>query len=305
MADSFTFRTLGTLHCEQEGKYDAARQATAADDAVHGRLVLDGSAFEHLDHALDDVDGFSHVWLVYVFHKSADNWRPHVRPPRGDRRIGVLATRAPYRPNPIGMSVVPLLAVDRAALTLEIGRHDLLDGTPVIDIKPYVAHCDRIEPPLRQGWLDGLAQDGDGDLFAVTIGERAQNQLDALNMPAFVTFLRQQLAVEPLSKKRKRLRLLDRDSWKPIETTSTSLAQAPPPSPSLWEVAYKTWRAVFSADTDAHTVDVLCIRSGWRSCELVTAEGDVVGGGDDDKYARDKFVHRSFLDRFGWDLVRS
>ncbi len=98
--------------------------------------------------ALRGIEGFSHLWLLWEFSESVcDNWSPTVRPPRlgGNKRVGVFATRSPFRPNPIGLSSVKLeRIIDDANLgtVLEISGADLMDGTPIYDIKPYIAYTD-------------------------------------------------------------------------------------------------------------------------------------------------------------------
>ena len=90
--------------------------------------------------ALKDLDGFDRIWVISWLHLNK-HWNPTVRPPRGPKvKRGTLATRAPHRPNPIGLSALKLLGVD--GLTLQVEGVDLLDQTPVLDIKPYVAYCD-------------------------------------------------------------------------------------------------------------------------------------------------------------------
>lgn len=98
--------------------------------------------------ALRGIEGFSHLWLIWQFSQSLRaDWSPTVRPPRlgGNTRMGVFATRSPFRPNGLGLSCVRLLAVERTSedgTVLRVGGADLLDGTPIFDIKPYVPYCD-------------------------------------------------------------------------------------------------------------------------------------------------------------------
>ena len=102
--------------------------------------------------ALRDIDGFDRIWLITWLHLNP-KWGPLVRPPRGGRRRGVLATRSPHHPNPIGLSAVLLERVEGG--TLHIKGCDLIDGTPVLDIKPYVPYCDAFEDSAA-GWVDDV-----------------------------------------------------------------------------------------------------------------------------------------------------
>ncbi len=111
----------------------------------------------NLDRALQDLDGFSHIWVIYWMHLN-QGWNPTVMPPRGPKiRRGLLATRAPHRPNPLGLSAVRLERIE--GLRLHIRGHDMLDGTPVLDIKPYIPEADAI-PQADPGWTRLIAASG-------------------------------------------------------------------------------------------------------------------------------------------------
>ena len=99
---------------------------------------------------LKDLDGFSHVILLYHFHRATD-WEPIVTPFMDCQPRGVFSTRAPKRPNPIGISIVKLSRIDKTVLHIE--NVDVLDGTPLLDIKPYVPQFDQF-PADRTGWLE-------------------------------------------------------------------------------------------------------------------------------------------------------
>ena len=120
--------------------------------------------------ALRGIEGYSHLWLLWGFSEAPmENWSPTVRPPRlgGNKRMGVFATRSPFRPNPIGLSSVRLLKVDEGALI--VSGADVLDGTPVYDIKPYLSFSDS-HPDALNGFAEDTAdyrlQLANGDLLA-------------------------------------------------------------------------------------------------------------------------------------------
>lgn len=102
--------------------------------------------------AYRDLEGFDRIWLIFLFHRS-QGWKTEVRPPRGGGKRSVLATRSPHRPNALGMSCVSLLGVEAGCL--RVHGIDLLDGTPILDIKPYVPYTDAFSES-RAGWIDRL-----------------------------------------------------------------------------------------------------------------------------------------------------
>jgi tRNA-Thr(GGU) m(6)t(6)A37 methyltransferase TsaA len=135
---------------------DAPRQPQLAED-VEGTVELyAGRGYED---ALCDLELFDHLWLVVWFDRNV-GYKPKVQPPRSSVKRGVFATRAPYRPNPIGLSAVRLVRVE--GLRLFVRGLDLLDGTPVLDIKPYIPYCDAI-PEANHGWLEIEARAHTGD----------------------------------------------------------------------------------------------------------------------------------------------
>lgn len=113
--------------------------------------------------ALRGLEGYSHIWLLWEFSESIrEGWSPTVRPPRlgGNERVGVFATRSPFRPNPIGLSSVRLLGIEKEegnGLVLQVAGADLLDGTPIYDIKPYLPHVD--SHPEATGGFAGEVKD--------------------------------------------------------------------------------------------------------------------------------------------------
>ena len=154
----------------------ADRQAAprqAALEPVAARIELTPSA--DFEHALADLDQWSHIWVLYWFHENTD-WRPKVLPPRSVEKRGVFATRAPHRPNPIGLSAVALERVE--GCTVHIRGADMIDGTPVLDIKPYVPYADALAG-ANSGWLgrEDLPVRDPGPRFTVQFAAHARRQL--------------------------------------------------------------------------------------------------------------------------------
>ena len=145
MADLFSMRPIARIHSEFGSKFGVPRQSGLVE-SLSATVVFEPE-FRNAD-ALRGLEGFSHIWLIWVFDQSVrQGWSPTVRPPRlgGNTRMGVFATRSPFRPNPIGLSSVTLEAVEDTAhdgTVLRVRGADLVDGTPILDIKPYLPYVD-------------------------------------------------------------------------------------------------------------------------------------------------------------------
>lgn len=148
-------KIIARIHTPFDTKFGIPRQSGVAAE-VKGEIVFEPEYRE--PEAVRGLEGFSHIWLIWCFSESVtDKWSPTVRPPRlgGNVRMGVFATRSPFRPNPIGLSSVELEEIeftrDRGPV-LHVRGADLMDGTPIFDIKPYVAYADS-HPDALSGFL--------------------------------------------------------------------------------------------------------------------------------------------------------
>ena len=140
-----TFRSIGIIHTPFRDLSGMPIQPSAAE-GVEGTVILDPA----LQEGLQDLEGFSHIILLYYFHQAGDP-KLLVKPYLDDEQRGLFATRAPRRPNGIGFSIVKLLKIQGNILT--VANVDILDGTPLLDIKPYIPYFDRPEAD-RVGWLE-------------------------------------------------------------------------------------------------------------------------------------------------------
>jgi len=252
------FNPIGYVKAAQQYKYQQPRQGEFASNK--GRVVLEpGFNFEQ---ALEDLAGFNKIWLVYVFHQN-EGWRPKVDPPvcPDGKKKGVFATRSPYRPNSIGISCVDLIAVNGRELLME--NFDLLDGTPVLDIKPYISHYDS-HPEASLGWVP-QSLPADMAISFSPEAELAAGWIIENQGPDLFDLAKVQLSVDPLNQKRKRIKLLEGGQV---------------------ELAFRTWRLKFLPGEE--DLEILSISSGYSVEDLMP--------GADDPYG-DKDLHRSFRKR--------
>ena len=140
-----TFSVIARMHSDFDQKFGIPRQSGLVEE-LESTIVFEPE-FRNPD-ALRGLEGFSHLWIVWEFSKARrEGWSPTVRPPRlgGNQRLGVFATRSPFRPNPIGLSCVKLVGVEQTeehGWVIRVAGADLLNGTPIYDIKPYLPYAD-------------------------------------------------------------------------------------------------------------------------------------------------------------------
>lgn len=261
---SYSFRPIGFFRGAAARKYDAPRQGAFASAGEGVVELLPGRNFET---ALRDLDGFERVWIVFVFDRNGDAWRPTSRPPvppRGRDRVGLFATRAPYRPNPIGLTCARLVDVRGRRVT--VAETDLLDGTPVLDLKPYIPAADAF-PDARAGWVDAQAPDRRNVSESPLFREQASEIL-ALGGPDLASTARLQLSLDPFDASRKRVARCD--------------------VPGRGTLALRMFRVDFRADAATPALVLERIRSAYSPAELASS---------DDPYG-DKPLHRRFTERF-------
>jgi tRNA (adenine37-N6)-methyltransferase len=245
-----TFSPIGFFSSAQIEPYQAARQPDK--NSMPGIIKLNSG--HNFEQALIDLDGCTHIWIIYHFHKN-EHWKPMVLTPRSEKKIGVFATRAPYRPNPIGMTVVKLEKIE--GLNIFVGPNDLLNQTPILDIKPYHPESDLIQNSSLK-WLNQNTKK-----YKINFSPLATSQIDFLNsngLSELKTFILRQLEYDPINADKKRV----------SENTG------------YWTLSYRTWRVDFIlVDT---TASVVGIRSGYTEDDFKKNE---------DPYT-DKDLHQKF-----------
>lgn len=202
---SLTCCPIGFMRTAMRYKFDAPHQPDGSAEREGWIELLPGRGFEE---ALGDLAGFSRVWLVWWFHRNT-RWRARVLPPRGPaQRRGVFATRSPHRPNPIGLTAVPLLGVE--GLKVRVGSNDLIDGTPILDIKPYLPSVDAY-PEESIGWLAEIDAAEGEPRYRVVLEPLAEEQAEWLRTTGgvdFVTRARELLSRDPSPHRTRRIRRL-------------------------------------------------------------------------------------------------
>ena len=155
-----TIQVIARMHSDFATKFGIPRQSGLVEE-LKSTIVFEPE-FRNPD-ALRGIEGFSHLWIIWQFSGAVrQSWSPTVRPPRlgGNTRMGVFATRSPFRPNHLGLSSVKLLGVEQTAqygTVLHVGGADLMDGTPIFDIKPYIAYGD-CHPDAVGGFTDSARE---------------------------------------------------------------------------------------------------------------------------------------------------
>ena len=259
MSREFRFEAIGELisgggeYRQQSPRQGALTEQTGVVELYPGR---------NFEAALEDLAGAEYVWLIYVFDRNV-NWHPKVRPPLGRRRIGVFATRSPHRPNPLGLSAVKLLAVE--GRRLYVSGHDLLIGTPILDIKPYLADADA-HPGAVLPWRDRIGF-VPRELVYSQLARRQLEALERLGAPDRSQVAEAQLALRSADARRQRLGVL--------------------PDGGTF-LAFRTWRIVFE-ERDDDTVGIGEIFSGYTDEELAADAPDPYG---------DKALHRAYRELF-------
>lgn len=166
----FTVEPIAYIKTDFSSKFGIPRQSGLVDE-LEAKIIFEPQY--RIPEAFRGLEGYSHVWLLWQFSECADKeWSPTVRPPRlgGNKRMGVFASRSPFRPNSIGLSCVKLIKIEETAefgIALTVSGADLLDGTPIIDVKPYLPYVDS-HPEASGGFA---LQEKEGSLDVVFAAE--------------------------------------------------------------------------------------------------------------------------------------
>ena len=258
--DRFSFEAIGQVRCDGRYKFEAPRQGVFSS----ARAVIELNP-EFAGDAVKDLADFDRIWVIFVFDRNIHaSWKAHVTPPYTpeNRKYSLFATRSPYRPNPIGMSCVKLDRIENGR-RLFISEHDLLDDTPVLDIKPYIPKADAF-PDAAAGWHDELAL----PVWNLQFGEVFSEQAEFLlrnGAPDMVNFCQVQLSHTPLDSSRRRVKEI---------------------APGVYELGCRTWRIKFLVFPEDKRIEIVSIRSNYCADELLPEAGDRYG---------DKELHRKYL----------
>ena len=187
---SMEIKPIAFIKTEFPEKFGIPRQSGLAKD-LRGRIIFEPQ-FRNPD-ALRGLEGFSHIWLIWEFsaNRTTREWQPTVRPPRlgGNTHLGVFATRSPFRPNPLGLSCVEIDRIDLftdEGPVITVKGADLMDGTPIYDIKPYIRYADSRQQALC-GYVDSLEERSLKVVFPSELSSRIE---DTSVIPSLVETLR-------------------------------------------------------------------------------------------------------------------
>lgn len=257
---------IGVFRSSSSERYQAPHQPHV-ELSEKGRIEIHPQTHAH--QALDDLQGVSHLWVIFGFHRTEGHWKPKVKTPGAERKIGVWATRSPHRPNGLGLSVVPLLEVK--GLNLLVGHHDILDGSPVYDIKPYLENVDALEG-TTVAWREHHHEPK-----SLAFEKRALEQLQWLKERSvdLMSLSETTLKLYPEPRHEKRTQLLRQEG----EVLHCRLA-------------VKTWRVDYRLDSEM--VEVMEVSSGHHR--------DVLMGEREEDWS-DLPLHREFINRFGPSLA--
>lgn len=260
--DSLALHPIGVIHTPFQDRAQAPRQPRAERETAEGKIVLNpGHNFEQ---ALEDLAGFDYIWIVSWFHLNT-NWKPKVLPPRGTKtKRGVFATRSPHRPNPIGLSLARLIGVK--GLVVHVAETDLLDGTPILDIKPYLPDAEAF-PDARAGWLEQRHEAGVPHEIAWSALASEQ-----------AMWLRQEFGIDVRTPAE---RVLARDAA-PHPYRRISRAKS-----GGLQLALKSWRIEFSVNGERVTIQR--VASGYSDAALIVKT---------DAPLHDEAAHRAFRARW-------
>ena len=181
-------KIIARIRNDYDGKFGVPRQRGLVEEVV-STIVFEPEY--RVPEALRGIEAFSHLWLIWAFDRTErENWSPTVRPPRlgGNQRIGVFATRSPYRPNPIGLSCVRLIGVgkENEGTVLKVAGADLVNGTPIYDIKPYLPYAD-----CKTDATGGFTDRTEKRRVEVEIPEELAGKMDEERLQALKAVLRE------------------------------------------------------------------------------------------------------------------
>ena len=187
--ETVPMKIIARIHSDFPSKFGIPRQSGLVE-ALKARVVFEPDF--RSPEAVRGLEGFSHIWLIWQFSQAVrEDWSPTVRPPRlgGNTRMGVFATRSPFRPNPIGLSCVGLEGVELhtpQGPVIHVTGADLMDGSPIYDIKPYIPFAD-CHPDATGGWIE----DAPWQELDVEFPQALQDMVPPAKLPGLVEVLRQ------------------------------------------------------------------------------------------------------------------
>ncbi|UDQ97558.1 tRNA (N6-threonylcarbamoyladenosine(37)-N6)-methyltransferase TrmO [Lentisphaerota bacterium WC36G] len=267
--DNYTFSPIGYLHCDEKYKAHQPRQGVFAKN----RGIIQLKKHHNFEQALQDLAGVDRIWVIFVFHEN-HKWKPLVQPPINNKgkKVGVFATRSPYRPNNIGMSCVKIIDVNIKNLTLTIENFDLIDNTPILDIKPYIVTADSF-PNSHVQWLDNATNQQQYSIATTVEFDNKANFIEEVANLNLYSYCVTQLSNDPLNNLRKRVKILEFEE-------------------NCYSLGCRTWKIIFKVCKVTSKITLLDILSNYQANELTNQAVK-----KEDKYKEKKF-HQAFHKKF-------
>lgn len=184
-SSTFTLSTIGIISSPFKEKFGIPRQPALAKNIISEIIIV--PPYNRIE-AFKEIEVFSHIWLSFIFHQNIRaEWKPCIRPPRlgGNKKIGVFASRSSFRPNDLGLSAVELIDIkhENGEIRIKVRGADLVDGTPIVDIKPYIPYTDAI-PDAKAGY----ASEAPRKPLKVVYSDPSLEQLNSINSSRYPNF---------------------------------------------------------------------------------------------------------------------
>ena len=237
---SITYNPIGTFYSTENEKYQIPNQS-GLDNNMEGFIEINKDL--NVSQVLHGLEGFNFIWIIFHFHK-VDNWKNMISVQRSEKKQGVFSTRSPHRPNPIGISCIEVKEIKGREIRLI--SPDLMNGTPILDLKPYLAYSDS-KPNASNGWLENQQTP---EKYSIELNNISKTKISWLGERKIqiMNYINTTLVFFPQPNKKKRIQLL---------AENDNIFNC--------ELACKTWRISYNLNENNKSISITDIYSGYKS----------------------------------------